>query len=53
MPLDEPEDMSFPTWAGVVPMRQVIDAPLADETTADAPLPDYLATWVDSRTDGR
>jgi len=53
MPLDEPEDMSFPTWAGVVPMRQVIDAPLADESmAAGAQLPGYLATWIETRGNG-
>jgi nitroimidazol reductase NimA-like FMN-containing flavoprotein (pyridoxamine 5'-phosphate oxidase superfamily) len=54
MPLDEPEDMSFPTWAGVVPMRQEIDPPLPDEfTAADEPFPAYLAAWIESRGDCR
>jgi uncharacterized protein len=44
MPKDEPEDLGFPTWAGVVPMRQAPGAPEADEhTPAGLPLPGYLA----------
>lgn len=30
MPTDPAEDMDWPIWAGVVPVRQVLDAPQAD-----------------------
>jgi nitroimidazol reductase NimA-like FMN-containing flavoprotein (pyridoxamine 5'-phosphate oxidase superfamily) len=35
-PVDEPEDMDLPVWAGVVPLRLVADAPVQDPTQ---PLP--------------
>ncbi len=53
MPKDEPEDLGFPTWAGVVPMRQVLDAPVADDhTPAGAPIPGYLADALARMTGG-
>ena len=30
MPTDPPEDMAWPVWAGVIPLRQVADAPVVD-----------------------
>ncbi|OIJ84791.1 pyridoxamine 5'-phosphate oxidase family protein [Streptomyces colonosanans] len=42
---DEPEDLSLPHWAGVVPVRREYSAPLADADLAPGiGLPDYLAT---------
>ncbi|MFE4050341.1 pyridoxamine 5'-phosphate oxidase family protein [Streptomyces sp. YIM B13518] len=41
---DEPEDLSLPHWAGVVPLRKGYDAPLADPGLAPGTeLPGYLA----------
>ncbi|MFF9815783.1 pyridoxamine 5'-phosphate oxidase family protein [Streptomyces sp. NPDC014006] len=41
---DEPEDLSLPHWAGVVPVRKVYDTPVADPQLAPGTgLPDYLA----------
>jgi len=41
---DEPEDLSLPHWAGVVPVRKEYGAPLADaDLTPGIDLPDYLA----------
>ncbi|MEV0979061.1 pyridoxamine 5'-phosphate oxidase family protein [Streptomyces sp. NPDC049915] len=41
---DEPEDLSLPHWAGVVPVRKVYDTPVADpQLTPGTGLPDYLA----------
>ncbi|MEZ3182936.1 pyridoxamine 5'-phosphate oxidase family protein [Streptomyces pimonensis] len=41
---DEPEDLSLPHWAGVVPLRKGYDAPLADPDLAPGiELPGYLA----------
>ena len=36
---DDPADATLPHWAGVVPQRAVYDAPLVDESVADASLP--------------
>ncbi|MEU5281387.1 pyridoxamine 5'-phosphate oxidase family protein [Streptomyces asoensis] len=41
---EEPEDLTLPHWAGVVPLRKGYDAPLPDEFLAPGTaLPDYLA----------
>lgn len=39
MPTDPPEDMAWPIWAGVIPLRQVADAPQADSDTPMGPPP--------------
>ncbi|MEU6225109.1 pyridoxamine 5'-phosphate oxidase family protein [Streptomyces sp. NPDC047042] len=40
---DEPEDLALPHWAGVVPLRQGYETPLADaELAPGTQLPDYL-----------
>ncbi|MEU5633436.1 pyridoxamine 5'-phosphate oxidase family protein [Streptomyces rishiriensis] len=41
---DEPEDLTLPHWAGVVPLRKGYDAPVPEADLApDAQLPGYLA----------
>ncbi|MGW3114341.1 pyridoxamine 5'-phosphate oxidase family protein [Streptomyces sp. NPDC001091] len=41
---DEPEDLTLPYWAGVVPVHRTYAAPLADADLAPGTgLPDYLA----------
>ncbi|MFG3196668.1 pyridoxamine 5'-phosphate oxidase family protein [Streptomyces sp. NPDC048208] len=41
---DEPEDLTLPYWAGVVPVHRTYGAPLADADLASGTgLPDYLA----------
>ncbi|MFD6742195.1 pyridoxamine 5'-phosphate oxidase family protein [Streptomyces anthocyanicus] len=41
---DEPEDLSLPHWAGLVPLRKGYDAPVADQALAPGTaLPDYLS----------
>jgi uncharacterized protein len=50
MPKDEPEDQTFPCWAGVIPMRTVIEDPIADEfTSGEMEVPVYLQEWVAAR----
>ncbi|WP_328429124.1 pyridoxamine 5'-phosphate oxidase family protein [Streptomyces sp. NBC_00443] len=40
---DEPEDLTLPHWAGVVPLRRGYDAPVGDPDLAPGTeLPDYL-----------
>ncbi|AJE39626.1 pyridoxamine 5'-phosphate oxidase family protein [Streptomyces nodosus] len=42
---DEPEDLSLPHWAGVIPVRTAHGTPLTDPRLPPAtPLPDYLTT---------
>ncbi|MGW1214201.1 pyridoxamine 5'-phosphate oxidase family protein [Streptomyces sp. NPDC002499] len=45
---DEPEDMSLPHWAGVVPLRKGYETPVPDgDLTPGIELPDYLVTPAD------
>ena len=47
MPSDEPEDLDLPTWAGLIPVRQIMEDPLPEEhTPADLPVPGYLRDLV-------
>jgi nitroimidazol reductase NimA-like FMN-containing flavoprotein (pyridoxamine 5'-phosphate oxidase superfamily) len=47
MPSDEPEDLELPTWAGVIPVRQIFEDPIPEEhTPADMPVPAYLRDLV-------
>lgn len=49
-PKDDAEDLALPVWAGVLPIRQVFDAPLPDPATpADLPLPAYLDDFLARR----
>ena len=42
-PSDDPEDMSRPVWAGVLPIRLVAGAPIPDPVLSpEIPLPPYL-----------
>lgn len=34
------------TWAGVVPMHQVFDAPIAADDSTELPVPDYIQHWT-------
>lgn len=45
-PIDDEEDYSFPTWAGVVPLEMVAHAPIRDERCDPAlPVPAYAREW--------
>jgi nitroimidazol reductase NimA-like FMN-containing flavoprotein (pyridoxamine 5'-phosphate oxidase superfamily) len=46
-PIDDEEDYSFPTWAGVIPLQMAVSAAIRDER-CDQELPAYLANY--SRT---
>jgi len=42
-PIDDEEDYSFPTWAGVVPLQVSVGVPLADPRLDPArPIPKYV-----------
>jgi hypothetical protein len=43
-PIDDEEDMSFPTWAGVIPLAMTVGAPIADEGCTRE-LPEYLRNY--------
>jgi nitroimidazol reductase NimA-like FMN-containing flavoprotein (pyridoxamine 5'-phosphate oxidase superfamily) len=46
-PTDEPEDLALPIWAGVVPMREVLGAPVpAPDLKAPYPVPSYVKAWT-------
>jgi nitroimidazol reductase NimA-like FMN-containing flavoprotein (pyridoxamine 5'-phosphate oxidase superfamily) len=48
--VDDAEDMSFPTWAGVVPLEMKVGEPIRDEKLGPArALPGYVATYSRAR----
>ena len=49
-PGDEPEDMDWPVWAGVLPIRQQFLPPQADpQLETEQPVPDYIVNYVHKR----
>jgi len=47
MPADEPEDLSWPTWAGVIPVTTVYGNPIPDEhATLDQDIAPSVATFM-------
>ena len=45
-PVDEPEDLGLPYWAGIVPLRLTAGAPVpADDLDPAIPLPSYLTSY--------
>ena len=45
-PSDDAADLDLPVWAGVVPMREVLDAPVpAPDLQVPVEVPDYVAGW--------
>jgi nitroimidazol reductase NimA-like FMN-containing flavoprotein (pyridoxamine 5'-phosphate oxidase superfamily) len=50
-PIDDEEDYSFPTWAGVVPLHVVAAAPIPDERTdRDREVPEYAQRYSRKRS---
>src|SRR5256714_1430201 len=50
-PIDNEEDYSFPTWAGVVPLQMVAGSPINDpKLDPKTPIPSYVRSY--SRTAG-
>src|SRR5271169_1346738 len=47
-PIDDEEDYSFPTWAGVIPLEMSVGAAIVDER-CDRPLPPYLQNYSRKR----
>jgi nitroimidazol reductase NimA-like FMN-containing flavoprotein (pyridoxamine 5'-phosphate oxidase superfamily) len=46
-PTDEPDDLSRPIWAGVVPMREVLGSPIdAPDLIQPYPVPAYVQSWT-------
>ncbi|MEZ4572333.1 MAG: pyridoxamine 5'-phosphate oxidase family protein [Thermomicrobiales bacterium] len=49
-PVDDEPDMQLPTWAGVLPLRQLFGAPVADPNApVDVALPGYLEKYLEAR----
>ena len=50
-PADDEEDLSWPVWAGNVPIEHRYGAPIPDpRMTSEHPLPEYLKEWPEGRT---
>jgi len=49
-PIEEPEDLTLPVWAGVVPFRLVADPPVPDpDLPVGVEVPDYARAYPDRR----
>ena len=49
-PMDDEEDHDLPIWAGVLPIKQVIQTPVkADYTDASVPVPEYVEKYISER----
>jgi uncharacterized protein len=49
-PIDEPDDVGLPVWAGVLPLFQTVGQPVAaPDGPAERPVPDYLEAFVAAR----
>ena len=45
-PIDDEEDLSFPTWAGVIPLEVVAGTPINDPLLdASTPVPEYVRAY--------
>ena len=50
-PIDDEEDYSFKTWAGVVPLETMARTPIRDERCSpEIPVPEYAAAYSGKRT---
>ncbi len=48
--VDDEEDYSFPTWAGVLPLEMKTGAPISDDRLdADRPVPEYVQNYSRQR----
>jgi nitroimidazol reductase NimA-like FMN-containing flavoprotein (pyridoxamine 5'-phosphate oxidase superfamily) len=49
-PIDDEEDLNFPTWAGVVPLEMKAEAPIADlRLSSETRIPQYLRGYSRTR----
>ena len=45
---DEPEDYELPIWAGIVPLKQVAEPPIADDKLIDGiSVPDHILSYYE------
>ena len=50
-PADDEEDLSWPIWAGNIPIEHRYGTPIPDPRMSEPhPLPDYLKRWPEGRT---
>lgn len=50
-PADDEEDLSWPVWAGNVPIEHRYGAPIPDPRMTDShPIPEYIKRWPEGRT---
>ena len=45
-PVDDPEDLDEPAWAGLIPIGVAVGAPIPDLGAADDPVPGHVAFWA-------
>lgn len=50
-PIDQPEDLASPVWAGVIPLRLVAEPPIpADDLAPGIEIPAYVSEFVSKRS---
>jgi len=51
-PIDEPEDVDLPVWAGVIPIHQTFGDPIPEQNVPDGfAMPQYLTDFLDHQSD--
>lgn len=51
-PIDDEEDYSFPTWAGVIPLELTVQPPIADSRLApETKMPDHVRNYSRKRSE--
>ena len=46
-PIDEPEDMKLPYWAGVVPLNMQASTPIPEKEQVQS-IPQYVSDWIEN-----
>jgi hypothetical protein len=42
---DDPEDMTAPVWAGLLPLQLSVGTPQQDEVQSGVPVPEYISQY--------
>ena len=45
-PVDDPDDLDDPAWAGLIPIGVAVGAPVPDGRASGDPVPGHVAFWA-------
>jgi len=45
-PVDDPDDLDDPAWAGLIPIGVAVGAPVPDDRASGHPVPGHVAFWA-------